>query len=225
MGRALRRCNLTVTQNNNSIKRRIMAKASVKNLVFLNQDQEIRTVSPKQRLKGRAGVQQGARYHCPWGIPATMESQLWDVDAERTRGPWCHLSQLNTLAAPRPQSPGEGKAPLCMRKMTFHIHQGRSWGCEPTAGTGHGGSQAPGLHLAWLLQRGWSQARCCCLSRYENKPLGCLMVLERGKGSRGAVLHETVPAQPPGVCSPGAHSKDSAAAAQRELPSPWGQLW
>lgn len=53
-----------------------MAKASVKNLVFLNQEQVIRTVRCKQRLKGRAGVQQGASYHWPWGIPATVRSQL-----------------------------------------------------------------------------------------------------------------------------------------------------
>lgn len=93
MGRTLRRCNLTVTQNNNSIKGRIMAKATVKNLMFLNQEQEIRTVRPKQRLKGRAGLQQGVRYHCPWGMLATVGIAASGCG---------HREDERTLVAPQP---------------------------------------------------------------------------------------------------------------------------
>lgn len=134
MGRTLIRCDLTVTQNNNSIKGRIMAKAAVKNLTFSTQDKEIKAVRPQQRgdgqLEGRAGPQRAAGYHCPWGDPDTAGTQLWAGaggrgagGTGRTRGAtaaptrWRPRRQPSKVPAPGLRSPGEGEAPSCTRLL------------------------------------------------------------------------------------------------------------
>ncbi|XP_051664478.1 uncharacterized protein LOC127480401 [Manacus candei] len=101
MGRTLIRCDLTVTQNNNSIKGRIMAKAAVKNLMFPNQEQEIRAVRPQQRLKGRAGPQWAARYHCPWGILVIVGAQL-GMGTQGGREDPAVTNTMETPVSPRP---------------------------------------------------------------------------------------------------------------------------
>lgn len=99
-----------------------MAKAAVKNLMFSNQEKEIKAVRSQQRSegqpKGRAGPQWAARYHCPWGDPATEGAHIRGdrEDREPTvaptqRRPWHHHSQLGNAPDPWPRSPGREKHP------------------------------------------------------------------------------------------------------------------
>lgn len=107
-----------------------MAKAAVKNLTFSAQDKEIKAVRPQQRgdgqLEGRAGPQRAAGYHCPWGDPDTVGTQLWAGaggrgagGTGRTRGATAAPTrrrprhQPSKVPAPGLRSPGEGEAPSC----------------------------------------------------------------------------------------------------------------
>lgn len=199
MGRTLIRCDLTVTQNNNSIKGRIMAKAAVKNLMFSNQEKEIKAVRSQQRSegqpKGRAGPQRAARYHCPWGDPATEGAHLRaggtgttrePAAAPTQRRPWHHHSQLSNVPAPWPRRPGREKhrhAPGAgQASNAARPSQGQQ---DPVPRAHRSAPRTEELRtvapVPWPLQGlgpaaqagcrgGWRRARRFCVSLCENEP-------------------------------------------------------
>lgn len=155
MGRTLIRCDLTVTQNNNSIKGRIMAKAAVKNLMFSNQEREIKAVRSRQRsegqLKGTAGLKRAAGTTAHGGTPPPQELSFGPGGQGGQGDPLWHqpggdLSATAASSAPH-RFHGQGTqgrekhhcAPGAGRQVTLHIRHG---------------AHRPAPHTKELLQ-GW----------------------------------------------------------------------